>query len=144
MRENLNLGGSIGDDELLHALERVGLGAWLARFPKPLDVLIEEKGKNLSQGERQLLVMARMSLVRRPLVLMDEATSSIDPQTEERLVRAMTDIFRGRTQLIIAHRLSTIESCDRILWLKDGRVELFDRPETVLARFQGRTTEIGT
>jgi len=136
VRENLSLGEHLGDDKLLDALEKVGLSPWLARFARPLDTLIEEKGKNLSQGEKQLLVMARMSLIERPLVLMDEATSSIDPQTEEKLVRAMTHIFHKRTQIIIAHRLSTIASCDRILWLKNGRVELFDKPEVVLRLFQ--------
>lgn len=136
VRENLSLGENFDDKKLLEALEKVGLGPWLARFAQPLDTIIEEKGKNLSQGEKQLLVMARMSLISRPLVLMDEATSSIDPQTEEKLVRAMSRIFRGRTQIIIAHRLSTIESCDRILWLKDGKIELFDKPEVVLKLFQ--------
>ncbi len=137
LRENLLMGLSRPDAELLESLQRVGLGHWLRRFENPLDVMIEEKGKNLSQGEKQLLVMARMSLVDKPLVLMDEATSSIDPKTEEQLVKAMDEIFNGRTQLIIAHRLSTIESCDRILWLKNGHVELFERPEVVLRQFQG-------
>jgi ABC-type multidrug transport system fused ATPase/permease subunit len=136
VRENLSLGQDHDDAVLIATLERVGLGNWIHRFPRPLDVVIEEKGKNLSQGEKQLLVMARMSLIKKPLVLMDEATSSIDPQTEEKLVLAMNKIFEERTQLIIAHRLSTIESCDRVLWLRDGRVELFDKPEIVLRTFQ--------
>lgn len=136
VRENLCLEGEHTDAELLASLQRVGLSTWLERSPKPLDMFIEERGKNLSQGEKQLLVMARMSLVEKPLVLMDEATSSIDPQTELALVHAMTQIFEGRTQIIIAHRLSTIESCHRVLWLKDGHVALFDRPEVVLSHFQ--------
>jgi ABC-type multidrug transport system fused ATPase/permease subunit len=136
VRENLCLGTSLDDSLLIGTLEKVGLGPWIHRFKNPLDVVIEEKGKNLSQGEKQLLVMARMSLISKPLILMDEATSSIDPQTEEKLVLAMQQIFKGRTQLIIAHRLSTIESCDRVLWLKDGKIEVFDKPEVVLRRFQ--------
>jgi ABC-type multidrug transport system fused ATPase/permease subunit len=136
VRENLSLGSALDDKLLMSTLEKVGLGNWIHRFKKPLDVIIEEKGKNLSQGEKQLLVMARMSLVTKPLILMDEATSSIDPQTEEKLVAAMQQIFKGRTQLIIAHRLSTIESCDRVLWLKDGKIEIFDRPDVVLRMFQ--------
>ncbi len=136
VRENLSLGSPLDDKLLMSTLEKVGLGNWIHRFKKPLDVIIEEKGKNLSQGEKQLLVMARMSLVTKPLILMDEATSSIDPQTEEKLVAAMQQIFKGRTQLIIAHRLSTIESCDRVLWLKDGKIEIFDRPDVVLRMFQ--------
>jgi ABC-type multidrug transport system fused ATPase/permease subunit len=136
VRENLNLGTPLDDKLLLRTLEEVGLSNWIHRFSDPLNVIIEEKGKNLSQGEKQLLVMARMSLIAKPLILMDEATSSIDPQTEEKLVAAMQQIFKGRTQLIIAHRLSTIESCDRVLWLKDGKIELFDRPDVVLKLFQ--------
>ena len=149
LRENLSLAtsldpqatGAFDDATLLQALERVGLTQWLKRFSQPLEMMIEEKGKNLSQGEKQLLVMARMSLIQRPLVLMDEATSSIDPKTEELLVNAMSEIFRGHTQLIIAHRLSTIETCDRILWLKDGKVALFDKPEIVIRSF--KSSDIG-
>lgn len=146
VRENLSLGLKFDDTLLLSALDRAGLSTWTKRFRDPLDVIIEEKGKNLSQGEKQLLVMARMSLISRPLVLMDEATSSIDPQTEEKLVRAMNEIFKGRTQIIIAHRLSTIESCDRVLWLKNGKIELFDKPDVVLKTFQNpeHHHEIGT
>lgn len=129
------------DEQLLQALVQVGLEPWLARHKKPLDVVIEEKGKNLSQGERQLMVMARMSLFNKPIVLMDEATSSIDPKTESALVNAMENFFKKRTQVIIAHRLSTIESCDRILWLMDGQVKLFDKPASVLSQFKG--DEIG-
>jgi ABC-type multidrug transport system fused ATPase/permease subunit len=145
VRQNLALDEGFDDAHLCEILDRVGLSAWTQRFSSPLDFVIEEKGKNLSQGEKQLLVMARMSLVRCPLVLMDEATSSIDPKTEEHLVKAMHLIFKGRTQLIIAHRLSTIESCDRVLWLKDGKVELFDKPDVVLSRFQQQDfqSEIG-
>lgn len=146
VRDNLSLGLHFDDKLLIGALDRVGLSTWSKRFRDPLDVIIEEKGKNLSQGEKQLLVMARMSLVTKPLVLMDEATSSIDPQTEEKLVRAMNEIFKGHTQIIIAHRLSTIESCDRVLWLKDGKIELFDKPDVVLKTFQNpeHHNEIGT
>lgn len=136
VRENLDLRGIHPDSKLLETLERVGLSTWIHRSSSPLDTIIEERGKNLSQGEKQLLVMARMSLVQRPLVLMDEATSSIDPLTEVALVRAMNHMFEGRTQLIIAHRLSTIESCDRVLWLKDGNVALFESPQIVLNHFQ--------
>ena len=136
VRDNLCLGEALPDEVLLASLTKVGLSNWTRRFEKPLEVVVEEKGKNLSQGEKQLLVMARMSLIARPLVLMDEATSSIDPQTEEKLVFAMNEVFSGHTQIIIAHRLSTIQSCDRVLWLKDGTVELFDKPEVVLKLFQ--------
>lgn len=69
-------------------------------------------------------------------MVMDEATSSIDPQTEEVLVKATEEFFADRTQIIIAHRLSTLIHCDRVLWLKDGRIRMFDRPEVVLPLFR--------
>jgi len=143
VRENLILGLSSVDGVkiptdkiLLDCLDSVGLNHWLAGQSNPLNVMIEEKGRNLSAGERQLFVMARMSLMKRKVVLMDEATSSIDPQTEEKLVQAMKVIFDKRTQLIIAHRLSTIEHCHRIAWIQNGQIEMFDTPERVLKKFK--------
>ncbi|MES2964392.1 MAG: ABC transporter transmembrane domain-containing protein [Bdellovibrionota bacterium] len=139
LRENLDLVGERDDAELTAALERVGLGSWLAAQPLGLEAVIEERGRNLSAGERQLLCMARCLLQDAPVVVMDEATSSVDPQSEEILVRATREFFADRTQIIIAHRLSTLEHCDRILWLHEGQVKLFDRPETVLPVFREAT-----
>lgn len=138
-RENLDLAGEREDGELIAALERVGLGSWLASQAAGLDAVVEERGRNLSAGERQLLCMARCLLQDAPVVVMDEATSSVDPQSEEILVRATREFFADRTQIIIAHRLSTLEHCDRILWLHEGQVKLFDRPEAVLPVFRAAT-----
>jgi ABC-type multidrug transport system fused ATPase/permease subunit len=80
--------------------------------------------------------MARCLLQDAPLVVMDEATSSIDPQTEEVLVKATEEFFSDRTQIIIAHRLTTLLGCDKVLWLKSGSVRMFDRPEVVLPLFR--------
>lgn len=80
--------------------------------------------------------MARCLLQDAPVVVMDEATSSIDPQSEEILVRATREFFADRTQLIIAHRLSTLDHCDRILWLHKGEIRLFDEPRKVLPIFR--------
>ena len=80
--------------------------------------------------------MARCLLQDAPLIVMDEATSSIDPQTEEVLVKATEEFFADRTQIIIAHRLSTLINCDKVLWLKGGTVKMFDRPEVVLPLFR--------
>lgn len=136
LRENLDLLGLYSDALLIAALERVELGAWFREQPAGLKTEIEEKGKNLSAGERQLLCMARCLLQDAPIVVMDEATSAIDPQTEEVLVKATEEFFSDRTQIIIAHRLSTLIHCDRILWLKSGAVKMYDRPAAVLPLFR--------
>ena len=116
-------------------LDQVGLRAWALEHPKKLYLPIEERGKNLSLGERQLICMARCLLQDSPVVVMDEATSSVDPHSEEIMVRATEDFFHGRTQLIIAHRLSTLQKCDRILWLKNGKVHRWGPTSEVLPEF---------
>lgn len=136
LRENLDLLDLSSDALLIEALERVELGGWFREQPAGLKTEIEEKGKNLSAGERQLLCMARCLLQDAPIVVMDEATSAIDPQTEDVLVKATEEFFADRTQIIIAHRLSTLIHCDRILWLKSGTVKMFDRPDVVLPLFR--------
>ena len=136
VRQNLDLSKTIPEPRLRDALNRVGLTQWLAEQPKDLDAVIEERGRNLSAGERQLLCMARCLLQDAPIVVMDEATSSVDPQSEEILVRATREFFKDRTQIIIAHRLSTLEYCDRVLWLHQGEIKLFDTPDKVVPIFQ--------
>lgn len=136
LRENLALDIDYTDEQLINVLKQVGLDEWLYDQAAGLDLYIEERGKNLSAGEKQLLCMARCLLQQSPIVVMDEATSSVDPQSEEIMVRATAEIFEGRTQLIIAHRLSTLLNCDRILWLKDGKVHMLDTPSKVLPAFE--------
>jgi ABC-type multidrug transport system fused ATPase/permease subunit len=101
-----------------------------------LDYFVEERGKNLSAGERQLVCMARCLLQDAPVVILDEATSAVDPRSEEVLTRATDEFFRGKTQVIIAHRLSTIRSCDRVLWLQNGKVHRLGPPSEVLPEFE--------
>ncbi len=142
LRENLTLGLDRAESDLRDALARVGLLEWVSAHPGCLDLAIEERGRNLSLGERQLICMARCLLQRAPIIVMDEATSAIDPQSEEILVRATDEFFRGRTQIIIAHRLSTLESCDRILWLKDGVVHRIGATAGILRELrESRTLE---
>ena len=97
---------------------------------------VEERGRNLSSGERQLLCMARCLLQNAPVVILDEATSAVDPRSEEILTRATDEFFKGKTQLVIAHRLSTVRSCDRVLWLAQGKVHRLGKPEEVLPEFE--------
>jgi ABC-type multidrug transport system fused ATPase/permease subunit len=136
VRQNLDLSSTIPEARLKDALARVGLDGWLRSQALGLDTVIEERGRNLSAGERQLLCMARCLLQDAPIVVMDEATSSVDPQSEEILVRATREFFQDRTQIIIAHRLSTLDDCDRVLWLHQGEIRAFDTPERVVPIFQ--------
>lgn len=135
VRQNLDLAGRLPEVKLFDALERVGLTEWIRSQPRGLESPIEERGRNLSAGERQLLCMARCLLQDSPIVVMDEATSSVDPQSEEILVRATREFFKDRTQIIIAHRLSTLDDCDRVLWLDQGVVRMYDTPAKVLPEF---------
>jgi ABC-type multidrug transport system fused ATPase/permease subunit len=80
--------------------------------------------------------MARCLLQEAPIVIMDEATSSVDPQSEEILVKATEEFFADRTQIIIAHRLSTLEKCDRVLWLQNGEIHSLGPTSEVLPRFE--------
>lgn len=134
VRENLDFEGTHTDLELIKALSTVGLD-FLAT-EKGLDLQIEEKAKNLSLGERQLFCMARALVQRAPILLMDEATSSVDPQSEEILVKATEEFFKDRTQILIAHRLSTLMNCDRILWLHQGRIQGLGSPEEIIPAFK--------
>lgn len=127
------------DEKIWHALKQVGVSNWVERLSskngKALDYFIEERGANLSAGERQLLCMARAMLLDAPVVIMDEATSSIDPHAEELLMHAMREVLKTKTRIVIAHRISTIEDCDRILWLDQGKVKMLGTSKEVLSVF---------
>ena len=99
---------------------------------KGLDMPLDSQGTNLSQGEKQLLCFARAVLSKSKLVLLDEATASIDLKTEETIQRVIRDKFEGRTMIIVAHRVQTVLDCDRILVMKDGRVDSFDSPSRLM------------
>ena len=127
------------DQALVQALRRVQFlreGATDEEYAFWLDYPVEERGKNLSAGERQLLCMARCLLQDAPIVILDEATSAVDPRSEEVLNQATETFFRRKTQLIIAHRLSTVRACDRVLWLSQGRVHRLGPPSEVLPEFE--------
>ncbi len=111
-------------------------GATAEEYRYWLDYQVEERGRNLSAGERQLLCMARCLLQDAPVVILDEATSAVDPRSEEILTRATEEFFTGKTQIIIAHRLSTVRSCDRVIWLQQGLVHKIGTPAEVLPEFE--------
>jgi ABC-type multidrug transport system fused ATPase/permease subunit len=135
LRMNLDPWEQRKDAALFEVLHRVGMSHW-AHQPNILDFRIEERGKNLSLGERQLLCLARCLLQEAPIVIMDEATSSVDPLSEEIMVKATEELFKDRTQIIIAHRLSTLAQCDRILWLDRGEIKKLGPAQEILRDFE--------
>ncbi len=139
LRSNIDMDQRCTDEEIWQALDKVGLNEWLVQQKQGLAFQIEERGKNLSLGEKQLVCMARALLKKAPLVIMDEATSSVDPESEEILIKATEEFFNDRTQIIIAHRLSTLKKCDRILWLERGEIKKFGPTSIVLPEFESQS-----
>jgi len=134
VRYNLDPFGEKSEYELWEALKKVQLAEAIAVLPDGLDEQVTEGGENFSQGQRQLLCIAR-SLLRKPKILvMDEATASIDNTTDAAIQQMIRENFASATILTIAHRLNTIMDSDRVLVLDDGRVAEFDSPSTLLSR----------
>ena len=107
------------DDEIREAATRVRADAFIRNLPQGYMTEIKERGSNLSQGEKQLIAFARTLLSDPSILILDEATSSIDTQTEKLLQEGIAEMLRGRTSIIVAHRLSTIKNCDRILYISN-------------------------
>lgn len=129
LRDNARLWDPlIGDEAILTAFDELGLGEWLAGFPLGLDQRLGSGGVGLSAGQAQLLAMVRVFLRNPGLVILDEASSRLDPATESLIDGAVAKLLRGRTAMIIAHRLSTLDRVDRILVMEGGKaVEYGDR-----------------
>lgn len=137
VRYNLDPFGNANDDEIWQTLQKVQMQEIIANLPRGLDELVAEGGENFSQGQRQLLCIAR-SLLRKPKILvMDEATASIDNATDAAIQQMIRENFQNTTVLTIAHRLNTIMDSDRVLVLDDGRVAEFDSPEMLLKKENG-------
>jgi ATP-binding cassette subfamily B protein len=111
------------DDELLEACRAVGLDDLLERLPDGLDTIVHERGVSLSSGERQLLALARAFHARPRVLILDEATSNLDLDSESKVERALDVVLEGRTAIVIAHRLATARRADRIAVVEDGRIE---------------------
>ena len=123
VRENLTFfDSSISDAQILAALDTLGMGEWLRALPNGLDTHLAAGGSGLSAGQAQLLAFARAFLRDPGLVILDEASSRLDPATERQLEQALRQLLHGRTALIIAHRLGTLERVDQLLILEDGQV----------------------
>ena len=123
LRDNLEYGRpGAGDDELLAAIEDLALDDWFTSLPRGLDTRVGQRGESLSAGERQLVALVRSALADPDFLVLDEATSAVDPQTELRATRALERLLDGRTSVTIAHRLSTAENADRVLVFDAGRL----------------------
>ncbi len=109
-------------EEVLDAAHRAQCDEFLERFPKGIDTMAGDSGKQLSGGERQRISLARAILKNAPIIVLDEATAFIDPENEEKMNAAISEIVRDKTVLVIAHRLSSIKKADKICVLKDGNV----------------------
>ncbi len=121
-------------EEIMDAARLAGADDFIEKFPDKYDTLLTENGDNISQGQRQLLCIARIMLTHPPMLILDEATSSIDTRTEMKIQEAFYRIMQGRTSFIVAHRLSTIRSCDVILVMKDGNIIEQGNHEELLAK----------
>lgn len=123
VRDNLTFfDPAVPDTAIVQTLTEVGLGQWHHALPDGLDTELDAAGAGLSAGQAQLLAFARILLQDPAVVILDEASSRLDPATEALLDRALTRLFAGRTGIIIAHRLATIQRADKILILEDGRI----------------------
>ncbi len=123
VRENLLMGKpDATEEEMIRAARASHAHSFIMRLPEGYDTVIDEDGGNLSQGQKQLLCIARVMLCLPPMLILDEATSSIDTRTEIQIQEAFLKMMQGRTSFIVAHRLSTIREADVILVMKDGKV----------------------
>ena len=123
IRENLAMGKpEATDKEIIAAAKASHAHGFIKRLPQGYDTVITEDGGNLSQGQKQLLCIARVMLCLPPMLILDEATSSIDTRTEQKIQSAFAAMMKGRTSFIVAHRLSTIKEADIILVMKDGSI----------------------
>ena len=123
IRENIRFGRlNATDEEVLAAAKAAQVDHFVRTLPQGYDTVLNEEASNISQGQKQLLTIARTILSDPKLLILDEATSSVDTRTEVAIQRAMDELTKGRTSFIIAHRLSTIRDADMILVMKDGDI----------------------
>ena len=132
-RDNIVMGKpDATEEEMILAAKASHAHSFIKRLPHGYDTVIGEDGGNLSQGQKQLLCITRVMLCLPPMLILDEATSSIDTRTEIRIQKAFLTMMKGRTSFIVAHRLSTIREADVILVMKDGKIIEQGNHETLL------------
>lgn len=135
VKENISFGKEDAtDEEIIEAAKAAHAHSFIKRLPKGYDTVISESGGMLSQGQKQLLCIARVMLLLPPMLILDEATSSIDTRTEIRIQKAFASLMEGRTSFIVAHRLSTIRESDVILVMRDGHIVEQGNHESLMAK----------
>ena len=135
IRDNIAYGKpDATDEEIIRAAKEAHAHSFIKRMPEGYNTVITEDGSNLSQGQKQLLCIARVMLCLPPMLILDEATSSIDTRTEIRIQKAFATMMKGRTSFIVAHRLSTIREADVILVMRDGHIIEQGNHESLLAK----------
>ncbi|HIV42206.1 MAG TPA: ABC transporter ATP-binding protein/permease [Candidatus Mediterraneibacter guildfordensis] len=135
IRDNITMGRpDASEEEVIAAAKASHIHSFIRRLPNGYDTWITEDGGGLSQGQKQLLCIARVMLCRPPMLILDEATSSIDTRTEMKIQDAFAELMKGRTTFIVAHRLSTIREADVILVMRDGRIIEQGSHESLLAQ----------
>ena len=123
IKENIKYGKpDATDEEVIAAAKAAHVHHFIQTLPKGYDMVIDEESSNISQGQKQLLTIARVILANPEILILDEATSSIDTRTEQQIQSAMDNLMKGRTSFIIAHRLSTIKNSDVIMVLEQGHI----------------------
>ena len=134
IRDNIVMGRpEATEEEVIAAAKAAHAHSFIKRLPEGYDTVITEDGGNLSQGQKQLLCITRVMLCQPDMLILDEATSSIDTRTEIRIQKAFAKLMDGRTSFIVAHRLSTIQEADIILVMKDGNIIEQGNHESLLA-----------
>ena len=133
IRENIAFGKpEATEEEIIRAAQEAHSWEFIRRLPQGLDTVVDDD--SLSQGQKQLLCITRVMLALPPMLILDEATSSIDTRTEIQIQNAFAKLMEGRTSFIVAHRLSTIRNADRILVMKDGRIIEQGTHESLMAQ----------
>lgn len=135
IKENIAYGcENASDEDIIEAAKNAHAHKFIMQLKDGYDTLVSEDGGNLSQGQRQLLCIARIMLVKPPMLILDEATSSIDTRTERQIQDAFDQMMQGRTTFIVAHRLSTIQKADQILVMNHGQIIEQGRHDELLAK----------
>lgn len=133
--ENIRFGKpDATDEEVIAAAQLAHADTFIERLPEKYKTVLGERGSGLSQGQRQLLSIARAALADPRILILDEATSSVDTRTERLIQKALEKLLKGRTSFVIAHRLSTIRNADVILVLKDGEIIERGKHDELLAK----------
>ena len=135
VRDNITIGKpDATDEEVVEAAKATHAHSFIMQMRDGYDTVIDEDGGNLSQGQKQLLCITRIMLCLPPMLILDEATSSIDTRTEMKIQQAFARLMQGRTSFIVAHRLSTIREADLILVMKDGNIIEQGNHDELIAR----------